>query len=197
MKAVTFAIALLLAVPTFLRCRTWQSEHALWEDAARKSPMKARPRLNLALAYQHEGQVDLALAEYSNARALTMGKSDRDSLEIRALAASNAAVIYLQAEAFDQATAILADVLNEYPEFPPAVINMSKILLLAGRPREADRILTDNLTLHPFGPGFTGTAALLYNRALTRAAMGRCAEAAEDAGNAARIDPGLPGIYCN
>ncbi len=48
--AVGAALALPLAVATWIRNEVWVDEVALWTDAAAKSPRKARPRNNLGVA---------------------------------------------------------------------------------------------------------------------------------------------------
>jgi cytochrome c-type biogenesis protein CcmH/NrfG len=53
--------ALVLASATWMRNEVWSSAVTLWEDAARKSPSKLRPLLNLANALEESGQPDAAL----------------------------------------------------------------------------------------------------------------------------------------
>jgi hypothetical protein len=67
------AIALILcafATLTFVRNDVWTSRVRMWEDAAGKSPAKARPHFNLALAYRDAGEPDRVLAEFRRALVL-------------------------------------------------------------------------------------------------------------------------------
>ncbi|HBG46701.1 MAG TPA: hypothetical protein DDW94_06880 [Deltaproteobacteria bacterium] len=66
-KAATIAavlIVLALALLAFSRQNVWRNEVAFWEDAARKSPMQERVRLNLGYAYEMRGRYDEAEREY-------------------------------------------------------------------------------------------------------------------------------------
>jgi len=52
---------------TVLRNFTWSGEWSLWEDAADKSPNKARPRVGLGLALAGAGRIDEAVEEFKKA----------------------------------------------------------------------------------------------------------------------------------
>ena len=76
------AIVGLIAL-TFARNLVWQSPLTLWLDATEKSPDKARPQLNLGVAYHQLEQLDDAIPHYC--RALQLAPDDRlahDNLEI-------------------------------------------------------------------------------------------------------------------
>jgi hypothetical protein len=82
-RAGAAGIAVALVVLTFARNLVWQSPVTLWLDAADKSPHKARPQLNLAVAYHLAGDVDAAAVHYC--RALALNPQDaltRSNLEI-------------------------------------------------------------------------------------------------------------------
>lgn len=53
---IRIAIAAALAVMTMFHVETWRSPAALWGDAARRSPEKARPHLAEAMALMNEGR---------------------------------------------------------------------------------------------------------------------------------------------
>ena len=59
-----------LGLVTILRNQTYASQVAFWQDAAAKSPSKARVANNLGYAYQQEGRFEAARAEYKRAIAL-------------------------------------------------------------------------------------------------------------------------------
>lgn len=63
-------LMIVLAVATFQRNKVWQTRLALWEDAARKSPIKARPHNNLGNAYMALGRYINASEEYKKAIAI-------------------------------------------------------------------------------------------------------------------------------
>lgn len=52
---------------TYERNRVWQNEVSLWQDSARKSPAKARPNNNLAIALVEEGELEHAVNLFKKA----------------------------------------------------------------------------------------------------------------------------------
>jgi tetratricopeptide (TPR) repeat protein len=64
--AVAFLIVLplVLSAATYARNSVWKSEISLWKDTAKKSPEKARPHNNLALAYVNKGLASKAIEHY-------------------------------------------------------------------------------------------------------------------------------------
>jgi tetratricopeptide (TPR) repeat protein len=69
-NAVVGALLLGLGFATLQRNRTYHSEIAFWEDAAAKSPGKARVFNNLGFAYQQQGRYADARQAYRRAMAL-------------------------------------------------------------------------------------------------------------------------------
>jgi hypothetical protein len=65
--ALVAAVALVLGAFTVLRNLDYRTEIALWEDAARKSPHKARVHNNLGDAYARAGDRDRARASFLKA----------------------------------------------------------------------------------------------------------------------------------
>ena len=63
-------LIVLLSVATFQRNKVWETKLSLWEDAARKSPMKARVHNNLGNSYISLGRYLEASEEYKKAVAL-------------------------------------------------------------------------------------------------------------------------------
>jgi len=57
-------IILTFSVATFLRNYDWKNPITLWQDAAKKSPNKARVLTNLGNAYTLMGNIDLAIEKY-------------------------------------------------------------------------------------------------------------------------------------
>ena len=62
-----------LGLVTVQRNQTYASQVSFWQDAASKSPSKARVANNLGYAYQQEGSLAAARAEYQRAIALDSG----------------------------------------------------------------------------------------------------------------------------
>ena len=67
---------ILLAAVTFQRNKVWETKLSLWEDAARKSPMKSRVHNNLGNCYMLLGKYFSAIEEYKKAIAL-----DKNNIE--------------------------------------------------------------------------------------------------------------------
>jgi tetratricopeptide (TPR) repeat protein len=60
-------VIIILAGAAYARNTIWSSSLALWEDAVKKSPMKARPHINLGKALFDRGDTDAAIKEYLSA----------------------------------------------------------------------------------------------------------------------------------
>jgi len=85
--AAVSVLVLALGLVTVQRNQTYASQVAFWRDAAAKSPSKARVANNLGYAYQQEGNVEAARAEYERAIALDSGYW-RARINLEALEAS-------------------------------------------------------------------------------------------------------------
>ena len=58
-------LILTYSIMTYLRNDVWQNEITLWEDVVKKSPNKARPINNLALAYLDDANFDKSIEFFS------------------------------------------------------------------------------------------------------------------------------------
>jgi Flp pilus assembly protein TadD len=70
LAAIGGALLLVLGIATYQRNFVWADPVALWQDAAAKSPGKARPHFQLAYAYFGAGRHLDATREYAKAAAL-------------------------------------------------------------------------------------------------------------------------------
>lgn len=59
--------AIILSLAAFQRNLVLINEIALWQDAAKKSPLKARPHTNVGMVYDTEGNLAQAQGEYNKA----------------------------------------------------------------------------------------------------------------------------------
>ena len=96
LSMVMIIVLLFLPGGTYYRNSIWQNDLTLWQDTVRKSPLKARPRVNLAISYVNVGEYDKAVDELSHAVAL---KPDY------AAAHENMGVAYFRKGAYQQAIA--------------------------------------------------------------------------------------------
>lgn len=65
--AIGTAFAALLCIVTFVRNEAWRTQRALWQDALRKSPGKARVHVNYGTALHLDGDLDEAIEHYCKA----------------------------------------------------------------------------------------------------------------------------------
>jgi tetratricopeptide (TPR) repeat protein len=65
--AIGTAFAALLCIVTFARNEAWRTQRALWQDALRKSPGKARVHVNYGTALHLDGDLDEAIEHYCKA----------------------------------------------------------------------------------------------------------------------------------
>ncbi len=73
-QGLAVTLVVLLGIATVARNTVYASPATLWADAARKSPLKARPHVNLGYAYYAAGDLDRAIVEFRAALAI-----DRDN----------------------------------------------------------------------------------------------------------------------
>lgn len=60
-------VIFVLAGTAYGRNAVWRNNIVLWEDVVSKSPQKARPHLNLGVAYDNHGRTEEAFREYTQA----------------------------------------------------------------------------------------------------------------------------------
>jgi Tfp pilus assembly protein PilF len=124
------ALVVVLAVGTYTRNRVWASEISLWEDAARKSPAKLRPHLNLGTYYSFHGRLEDAKREIMI--ALTLSPT---SPELH----NNLGMIYRKMKAYDYAIDEYTSVLKLAPGDAIAHYNLGNVYLEQDRIPEAVR----------------------------------------------------------
>lgn len=122
------ALAAALVPATYLRNEVWASELALWSDAARKSPHKARPLNNLGAALTDAGRLDEAAA--------TLGEVIRAHPE-HAEAYYNLGRIRLATGDFAQAGALFRKALALREGYAEAYANLGAALIRQQRFQEA------------------------------------------------------------
>jgi tetratricopeptide (TPR) repeat protein len=100
---VCAAVLVVLVVATILRNDVWGEETRLWSDVITKSPHKARPYNNLAMAYFKRGQYDRALETAS------LGFQNVDDSSARRSFRQLMGQLYLQLHEYEQALAAFRD----------------------------------------------------------------------------------------
>jgi tetratricopeptide (TPR) repeat protein len=122
------AAALVLAVATVARNGVWRNDVALWSDAARGSPRKARPALNLGTALAVSGRADLGVPALRQAVALE---------PTSAYARAQLGVALLVVGRVPEGEAELREALRLSPDDPEVLYNLATWLWTSGRRDEA------------------------------------------------------------
>jgi tetratricopeptide (TPR) repeat protein len=125
---VGLGLGLVLAGATLARNRVWSSDVALWADATRKAPDKARPVLNLGTALIEAGRAPDAIAPLRRAVAL-------DSTSGFAHAQLGAALLTVGRPSEGETE--LREALRFAPADPEATFNLAMLLWQTGRADEA------------------------------------------------------------
>lgn len=171
---LTGIVIVLFSFWTWERNSLWQEPVAFWEDAAAKSPGKARVHNSLAIAYQNEGLSSQAESAINRALAL---KPDF------ARAYLNLGNIYLGRGLYDRATVQYQNALRVSPGFADAFANLGNAYLKMGRVSEAIASYIEALKIKPADvrarvnlgsayslTGMSGKAVIEFEQALTYAA---------------------------
>ncbi len=125
---------LLLCSLTYARTEVWHSGITLWQDAASKSPLKARPWFNLGMTYF--GLNDFRQAEGPLKRAIEVNS---DYLP----AYLSLSAVYIFQERFAEAIAICDRGLKQNPGNAGLLQNMGEALLSLGYLSEAELVFID------------------------------------------------------
>jgi len=216
-KVVWFILALLLlylvllGVATYERNKVWQGQVAFWEDAAEKSPDKARPHNNLGLYYYGSGDDGRAEKEFlraleldteypeafNNLGMINIRKGDTDKAEgylNRALelkpryshAFNNLGAIYVDRGDLEKAEKAFRDALDIDARYSGARDNLGMVLIRQGRFDEAERELLLNLEHFPdFAGSYVNLGVVYFN-------TGYVNKAREQFKKALEINPGQP-----
>ncbi len=167
-------VVLALSTATHQRNKVWADNETLWRDAERKSPLLARPHINLGVACQAAGHIEEAAAEY--AHAMTVNPR-------LAVAYSNMSSIRLHMGDVDAAETFLNEAIRLSPARVGPYLNLAAIKLRRGEPGEAIRILDQAGRLGD-------VAAVHFSRGEALFALGRRDQARREYLRAAELDPG-------
>jgi tetratricopeptide (TPR) repeat protein len=136
-------VTLLLSIGTHSRNRLWNDEIGLWIDCVKKSPNKARPYINLGLAYFNAGAYDKsqemaqkaiqidpksAYAYYNLSltfqkmgdlnKAIAMGKKSLEIDPTLYMASYSLGGFYFENGQYEESTAAYQKFLRVFPYFP-------------------------------------------------------------------------------
>jgi tetratricopeptide (TPR) repeat protein len=171
---IACALILLLSYGTFQRNKVWQDEISLWADVVKKSPGKARPYTNLAVAQTKHNMLDEARQNYLKAIELNpiffkahfelgnllekQGKSEeaieyfRNAIRINphyVKAYNSLGMAFLKQDQRQAALDYFRKALQINPNFSKAHNNLGVALLKQGKPAEAIEHYQTALHLDP------------------------------------------------
>jgi tetratricopeptide (TPR) repeat protein len=141
-KWAPLGVAALLAVLTFQRTGVWRTEESLWRDTVEKSPVKVRPKLQLARALgaseTPNRQEQLRLLE----EALNLAPDDPIVAEQRGAFFLETGIPQAALEEFDRAISL-------HGRNAQSLANRGVALHVLGRTREATASFREALDLDP------------------------------------------------
>lgn len=165
---------ILFSVWTYERNSVWGDPVTLWKDCVRKSPNKARPHSNLALALYQQGKFDEAIAHSSEALRISPYYPE---------AHNNLGVGMAAKGRHDEAISHYSQALRIKPAYAEAHYNWGVALNQQGKTDEAIHHYSKALRINPRHPGAH------YNLGTVLARQGKLDEAIAHFQEALRIKP--------
>jgi len=213
---VLCAAVALFSLWTYQRNSVWSDDVALWKDCVEKSPKKARPNNNFALALSRQGRFEEATSYYHTALRIRpdyaealnnlavtlkeMGKPDEAiSYYYRALglkphyawAHYNLGNALLHQGRLDEAITRFSEALRLRPDIVDAYNGLGNALVRQGRLYEASSLYLEALRLKPEDEKALGKLAVVYM------GQGRLNEAITHFSEALRIKPDDATLHSN
>jgi Flp pilus assembly protein TadD len=140
LKILAACVLLALVVATWKRNDVWRSPITLWQDAAAKSPHKARPFNNLGALLGEAGRMEEAIpALYQAAR---LRPNDAEPFV-------NLGAALASAGRMEEAAGVLSKVVRLQPDSPDALNNLGIVLKDTGRLDEAIAALSESVRIKP------------------------------------------------
>jgi len=134
--AVTLMLTVILGVATWQRNFIWGDTIRLWQDVVKKSPNKARPYNNLAVAMENSGRRQEAMQVLS--KAIAVDPSFYHSYY-------NLGDFYLVSGQPEAALPLLQTAIRLNPSFKEAYVGIGAALMRSGRFRDVIIFLEQNL----------------------------------------------------
>jgi tetratricopeptide (TPR) repeat protein len=121
-------VTFLSSCATYARNNLWRSELRLWEDTVGKSPGKARPHINLGMAFMSEGLTGQAEGHFKTALELAPDNAE---------AHNNLGAVYATRGEISKAIKHFQLAVMNDPDFAEARINLGYAYYLSGWPEDA------------------------------------------------------------
>lgn len=143
-RPVMVILVLFLSYLTYERNLVWQTPYTLWKDVTEKSPEKARPHLNLGVAYYEvKESTEKAIAEYLRALVLDPVNPEADF---------NLGRAHDKLGRIDEAVQKYQDAISIRPNYAKARNNLGVIYMKKGLREQAVRELETSIELEPVNP---------------------------------------------
>ncbi len=176
------AAIFLLGFATYARNEVWGDEVRLWEDVARKSPMKVRAHMELGALHAKSGRLEEATREILTAIRLRPDYAD---------AYNSLGVIRRRQGLFDEAMASYLTALRLRPDYAEVHRNVGLLLAAAGHVPEAVREIQEAVRLRPDYAEAHNSLGVLY------AQQGQMDAATREFEATLRLAPGHAGARSN
>lgn len=163
------------AVLSHQRNNVWKTDLTLWNDVIEKSPDKARPYFNRALAYESTNAIQQAIADYTRAIEINPAYTN---------AWSNRGLAHLKLGQFDQAIADNQKALEVKPTYAPAYGNLGLVYDEVGQFDKAIEAYSKAIALDDKSP------VTYSNRGITYGKMGQWDKSIADFDKALELNPG-------
>ncbi|MBI5675808.1 MAG: tetratricopeptide repeat protein [Nitrospirae bacterium] len=138
--SVMLLVVIVLSGATYARNTVWQDNMSLWEDAAEKSPNKARPHHNLGLEYAKQKRTDEAIKEFEISVMLKPDYVD---------AHYNLGIAYIDKGRVDDAINEYQTVIKLKPDYVKAHNNLGLVYIDKGRVDDAIKEFQTILEISP------------------------------------------------
>ncbi len=184
-KPVVIALLIITsgyALLTYARNPVWKDELTLWNDAAQKSPKKARPYNNRGNAYKNQGNIQMAFSDFDKALAI-----DPDEADIY----YNRGITYKEQGNIQQAISDFTRAIAINPRYTDAYYNRGTIYKDQGNIQQAFSDYTMAVEINP------NDAQAHNNRGAIYGKQGNARQAFSDFNKALAIDPGYGEAYYN
>ena len=147
------AVILLLSIGTYSRNRLWNNEIGLWTDCVKKSPNKARPYINLGVAYFNAGAYDESIE--TNQKVLQIDPKS-------AQAYYNLGLVYQKKGDLTKAIAMEKKSLEMDPTFDMPYYSLGGFYFENGQYEESEKAFQRFLRVYPYFPEVHNQLAIAY-----------------------------------
>jgi superkiller protein 3 len=151
--AIFVAVILLLSIGTYSRNRLWNDEIGLWIDCVKKSPHKARPYINLGVAYFNAGAYDESIE--TNQKVIQIDPKS-------AQAYYNLGLVYQKKGDLTKAIAMEKKSLEMDPTFEMPYYSLGGFYFENGQYEESEKAFRRFLTVYPDFPEVHNQLAIAY-----------------------------------